>query len=594
MKKLLSLTICLTVILSTIAVTAVSTSAVDNEALGASDNEAAGYIDLADTAAPEIAEEGADIASDEELADVGAAVDMQSSGEITPVNLGDSFYARLKMIKYSDYYLTAPAKPTDTAILRTLNEYNSQVWHFTRDGSAYRIRNVANNSYLEMSGSEIKEGAYLFHDGTKSNSAAQKWYITKDTTGYRIHSAINDGYVMVCVSPTASTSRVVLTTAVTNARAYFSFDKLKITSDLLSTPMVKLSNHLNGVLVDWNDVTNATQYRVYRFNDSTKKWIALADVKKSNYIDTTAVSGTTYQYTVKTISPVLSKYSAKSIKYIAAPKAAVNNTADGPQIYWSKVNGAEKYSVFYHNGSQWKTLGTTTATSYLHKGFEYNKTYKYTVRCISADGKSYTSAYDTNGVSNMIVPTPEVKTSIMPFSCDLSWARIANAAKYRVFYKSKANGWKWVQAGDTAEPTYSFSDVVSNNGYYFTVRALDSKGKLISGFKSTALVTFYEAPCVFDITSSSGTRKISWYPIDGAEQYRVFAWNGQKWKAKGDTPYYTTSLSVPISGKAEENLCYAVRCMDKNGKFISYYLETVIESDLRYYYPGEYTSTHKF
>ena len=33
---------------------------------------------------------------------------------------------------------------------------------------------------------------------------------------------------------------------------------------------------------------------------------------------------------------------------------------------------------------------------------------------------------------------------------------------------------------------------------------------------------------------------------------------------------------------------------DKNGKYISSYLATVIESGLRYYFPGEYTSKHQF
>lgn len=548
-------------VLSVIAATVVSTSAVDSA-------EAESVADLADT---------------------GAQEDIQDTGAITPVSLGDSFYARVKMIKYSDYYMTVTSAKAANPVLRVRNEYYTQVWQFTRDGSAYRIRSLVNNKYIEKNSS-----ANTLCFASKNNTAAQKWYITKDATGYRLHSAVNDGYVMIGVSPAAATSRIELTNAVTNARAYFSFEKLSITADMLNTPVVKLSNQIDGVRVDWNDVKNATQYRVYRYNDSQKKWVALADVKQSDYTDTTAVSGTTYQYTVKTISPVLSKYEAKSIEFIAAPQPKVNNTVNGPQIYWSKVAGAEKYRVFYHNGTKWKIIADTTETSLLHTKFEYNKVYKYTVRCVTADSKTFTSAYLTDGVSNTIVQAPEVKASVMPFTIDLSWNKVTGASKYRLFYKSKSTDWKWTKIGDTAALSYSFSNVVSNNGYYFTARAVDESGNLISGFRSTKLINFYDAPCIFDITSTSNTKKISWYPVDGAEQYRIFVWNGQKWKIKADVPSYTTSYSVSVSGTEEQNLCYTVRCMDKNGKFISSLLETVLESDLRYYYPGEYTSAHKF
>ena len=572
MKKLLSLLLCLTFVLG---IASVSVSAAPGEDVGET-------AELADTAALD------------ESAEVGADTDVSDTSAVTPVNLGTDFYARVRMVRYKDYYLTVPSKTTDTPILRKLNEYNSQVWHFTLDGNAYRIRSVATNRYIEMSGSAVKEGAYLYHN-TQSTAAAQKWLITQDATGYRIHSSVNDGYVMVCVNPTASSSRVVLTTAVNNARAYFSFEKLDITSDTLETPTLKLNNHVDGVQLSWNNVAHATQYRVYRYDDAGKRWVAIIDVKTNSYIDKTVQSGNAYTYTVKAISPVLSAYKGVAVTYIAAPVPQVNNTAKGPNIYWTKVAGAAAYKVFIHTGTQWKTLGSTTATSFLHEKFEYNKAYKYTVRCVSADGKTFTSAYYTDGITNTIVPTPAVKASIMPFSCDLSWAKIDGAAKYKVYFKGTENNYKWTELEDTAETKYSFAEALSNHSYYFTVRAMDANDRIISGFQSTKLVYFYEAPVIFDIEATSNTKIVSWYPVVGVASYRIFAWNGKQWVRKGDVSADTTSFSAPITGTDQQNTCYTVRCLDSNGKFISYFLETVIENnDLRYYYPGEYTTVHKF
>ena len=373
-------------------------------------------------------------------------------------------------------------------------------------------------------------------------------------------------------------ARAQSSTAVNNARAYFSFEKLSITSDLLDTPTLKLTNHVDGVQLSWNDVKNATQYRTYRYDDAGKRWIALADVKGTSYIDKTVESGNSYTYTVKAISPVLSPYKSVSIAYIAAPVPQVNNTAKGPSIYWDKVYGA-----------------ATTSNSFLHEKFEYNKEYRYTVRCVAADGKTFTSAYNTDGVKNTIVQTPVVKASIMPFSVDLSWASITGASKYKVYIKTIENNWKWQELEDVSENKYSFAEAVSNHGYYFTVRAMDAAGKIISGFQSTGIVYFYEAPVIHDIVTSGNTKQISWYPVVGAASYRIFAWNGKQWVRKGDVSSDTLTFSAPITGSDQQNLCYTVRCMNSSGKFISYFLESVIENnDVRYYYPGEYTLTHKF
>ena len=134
MKKLLSLTVCLAMILSVLAVGMISASATEAETVG--ESAAAETVETATEAADEFADTGAE----PEIADVSSEEEIADTGAVNPVNLGDSFYARVRMVRYSDYFLTVPSKAADTDILRKLNGYNSQVWHFTRDGNAYRIR----------------------------------------------------------------------------------------------------------------------------------------------------------------------------------------------------------------------------------------------------------------------------------------------------------------------------------------------------------------------------------------------------------------------------------------------------------------------
>ena len=585
MKKLLSLTICLAMLLGVFTVCAISSHAADSTEDAAVETASSTDVDV------NIDATGAD---EEETVPAKDTAELQETGvDIVPVNLGNSFYARIKMIHYSSYYMTATTNANRTPITHKATGYYNQVWHFTRKDNFYRIRSLQLNKYLELKNPDAKDGDPLIF-AAERNAAEQKWLISKDATGYRIHSFVDNGFVLLAVSPTASASKVELTSDLTNQDAYFSFDKLALTSDKLPTPDVKLSNHYQGVLLDWNDVPGAAGYRAYRYNDTKKCWDQIAEVKESKFIDTKISSGNTYKYAVRVVSPVMSDFLAKSIKYIAAPKVSVSNTNDGQVVSWNAVNGAAKYKVFIKNNGRWATLTTTTATSYTYKKFNYNQSYTFTVRCVSADGKTYTSAYNTTGVSILTVPTPNPRVAVMPFSLDVSWAKVSGAAKYRVLIKCKATNNAWKKIADVTGNSYRYSDVVNGQPYYFTVRAMNASGVILSGYKSSPQTYFYDAPVIKTISTATKYNKLSWYAVPGAVKYRILVWNGQQWIKKADIDASATTYNASVVGTKEQNLCYAVRCLDKNGNAISSYLETVIESGIKYYYPGQYSKTHKF
>ena len=72
----------------------------------------------------------------------------------------------------------------------------------------------------------------------------------------------------------------------------------------------------------------------------------------------------------------------------------------GVKISWEKMAGAAQYRVFRKSGSGgWTKLADTKAVSYTDTTAKSDTTYTYTVRCISSDGKTLTSYYDTKGIS---------------------------------------------------------------------------------------------------------------------------------------------------------------------------------------------------
>ena len=143
----------------------------------------------------------------------------------------------------------------------------------------------------------------------------------------------------------------------------------------------------------------------------------MVDTTSTSYIDKDVSSGKNYTYTVRCINSSATKFTSgydskgKSVKYISAPKITKAESVDGGvKISWNKVNGAEKYRVYYKGSKGWTRLADTTSTSYTDSKVSSGKTYTYTVRCINSSATKFTSGYDSKGVT---VTTP-VKPSVKP------------------------------------------------------------------------------------------------------------------------------------------------------------------------------------
>ena len=177
----------------------------------------------------------------------------------------------------------------------------------------------------------------------------------------------------------------------------------------------KLESVNGGVKISWNKSNGAEKYRIYY--KGSKGWTRMVDTTSTSYIDKDVSSGKNYTYTVRCINSSATKFTSgydskgKSVKYISAPKITKAESVDGGvKISWNKVNGAEKYRVYYKGSKGWTRLADTTSTSYTDSKVSSGKTYTYTVRCINSSATKFTSGYDSKGVT---VTTP-VKPSVKP------------------------------------------------------------------------------------------------------------------------------------------------------------------------------------
>ena len=146
-----------------------------------------------------------------------------------------------------------------------------------------------------------------------------------------------------------------------------------------------------------------------------------------------------------------------------------------------------------------KKLATTTRTSYLAAKAKSGVRYTFTVRCVSANGKTYTSGYDAAGRTVMPMTTPKVKAANAADCIKITWNRIAGADAYRVYFKAKGSG-GWNVLEDVKTTNYYWSGGVLGMSYAFTVRAVDTRSGSLSPYKGSGYLRY--APEVASATDT--------------------------------------------------------------------------------------------
>ncbi|MBR2876199.1 MAG: hypothetical protein IKC01_03600, partial [Clostridia bacterium] len=183
--------------------------------------------------------------------------------------------------------------------------------------------------------------------------------------------------------------------------------KASNTVHYLKQPTASIVNATTGMSVKWSKSTGATGYRIYRSQLSGGKWsswklMGTAKPEKTNWIDKSVVSGTTYKYAVRAVKgSALSSYTAtKAVKYIQTPQLiSVVKTDRGNALTYGMVPGVDGYKIYRKTSdTSWVSIANVDGTQnveYLDTEIKSDVEYTYTVRAYS--GGSF-SSYNPNGI----------------------------------------------------------------------------------------------------------------------------------------------------------------------------------------------------
>ena len=310
----------------------------------------------------------------------------------------------------------------------------------------------------------------------------------------------------------------LLSTSVTGKNKFPSSVKIEYLDKLDTPVLVSASSDDGAAKITWKAVSNALVYYVYR-KTVGGTYQKIATVSKNQYYDKTAVSGKTYQYTVRAYGKyAVSKYNSTGLKlsYISAPKFTVANVSDGIRINVSKVAGAANYRIYRWNQSinDWKCIGTIKEGSFTDT-VAGGTTNKYTVK---ATNGTINGGFIRAGKVITRLENPKI-TSIENTANGLkvSFTPVKGATKYRVYRKIGTNSYSLIK--DIKTTVFYDNDLKSGNIYGYIIRAISTNSK--SSYEKIKYSYHLGKPQVKVSNTASGIT-MKWDAIKGATRYIAY------------------------------------------------------------------------
>lgn len=286
--------------------------------------------------------------------------------------------------------------------------------------------------------------------------------------------------------------------------------------------------------------------------------IAMAAVMSMSAVAVSAVSANAAE---PLNTPV--QYAQVARASLATPKISkAESVYGGVKLTWNKVNGAAKYRVYYKGRKGWTRMVDTTSTSYIDKDVSSGRNYTYTVRCISADGKSFTSGYDSKGTTVKYVAAPEIsKLENVNGGVKITWNKVNGASKYRIYHKNSSD---WFRVSDTTSNSI-VDKSVGMGTYTYTVRCISDDGKSFeSGFNPKgSSIRYIQAPKILETNVVNGGIKVIWDSEENTN-YRLYC----KTEGKGWTKVCDSKTGVVTHKNLQPNktYTYTVRAISSDAK----------------------------
>lgn len=413
----------------------------------------------------------------------------------------------------------------------------------------YAVRVYIDNTWSSYDSYAIN---YLATPRVKSKSSdankgiTLKWDAVAGAAKYRVYRATDDGKKWKLLSTVTATSYTDKNVTLGKSYKYtlraennknlsaYVKDGWTVKYTLATPSVTKVTTSSDSIKIQWNAVSGAKGYRVYRKASGETKWTQLAKVTGTSYTDKNVKVGSVYTYTLRAYNgSVLSAYNKTGWVgvILKTPAVKIANVSNGIKVSWSKVSGAGGYTVYSSQydantgkWSSWKNRGTAKATksSWVDKKTQSGIKYKYTVRAVNGLCKS---AYKASGAL-IYLAEPTVKISNTTAGIKVNWTKVTGATGYRV-YRSQYDevnatwsGWKNMGTAKSSKSSWTDKSVVDGVTYKYTVRSVN--GKMLSSYTASNKMMFLKTPELIAAEKTTEGIVITFEKNGNADSYRVY------------------------------------------------------------------------
>lgn len=248
-------------------------------------------------------------------------------------------------------------------------------------------------------------------------------------------------------------------------------------------------NTANTITLTWDDAGDAELYRVYRYNEDTKKYAYVATVNDTTYTDTNLQPGTNYQYKVRCVWTIggnnyYGTYSsALTIPTLPAQVTNVRvdkQTGKTVSLAWDSVNGADGYRIYRYNSDSdsYEELDTVGAdrTSYEVTGLASACEYRFKIRASKTmNANTYWGEYSEKVVA-VTKPDKVAELSARTLGAseiELTWKKSSHVTGYQIYRLDGQTG-KYVKIATVEESmpaSYTDCKLSAATEYSYKVRA---------------------------------------------------------------------------------------------------------------------------
>ncbi len=333
---------------------------------------------------------------------------------------------------------------------------------------------------------------------------------------------------------------------------------------LIFPVMTSVANTNDGVLVKWNKLNKATEYRIYRRGAGQNTWTYLGTTKGLQFLDKGVknASGNYYRYTVRAVfGKTYGGFDTNGLVILRLGTPSLTrakNVNGGLNVEWSAVKGATGYYVYRKTSkTTWLRIGTTTKTSYVDNTAAAGTEYIYTVKAYKG---SYMSGYVSGGIKYAYIPEPAVLTPVnVADGVMVKWYEVPVAERYYVGRRLNNGTWETIKVIYKADIKkdehgnlyYIDKTAVDGTTYGYSVRAYAKNAT--SSYTENRFTTYYDP---IDVTSAKNTAKgitITWEKSPKADSYLLLR------KAEGDNGFMFYKNGLTGTSFTDEDVTAGVK-----------------------------------